>query len=92
MTHNKCGVDKLLANAWAEGYSDIVYEPKYHSFWHAFGLGCMVIWIIRLPLNPSRGISGIWCTKVTYIMNQIQYLDNILAQNLLVVGPQCVFL
>ncbi|KAJ7790665.1 hypothetical protein B0H14DRAFT_2625776 [Mycena olivaceomarginata] len=43
MAHNKCGVDKLLANAWAEGYSDIVYELKYHSF-----LACTWPWDAQL--------------------------------------------
>ena len=91
MAHNKCVVDKILANAWVEGYSDVVYVLKYHLFCHALGLGCTLIWIIKLPPNPSRGaISRIWCTKVAYIMNQIQHLANILAQNLVVVGPQCV--
>jgi hypothetical protein len=92
MVHNKCVADKILANAQVEGYSDVVYKPKYHLFSHPLGLGCTVIWIIRLPPNPSEGaISGIWCTKVTYIMNQIEHLASILAQNSLVVGPWCVF-
>jgi hypothetical protein len=51
MAHNKCVVDKILANAWVEGYSDLVYELKYHLFHHALDLGCTVIWIIGLPPN-----------------------------------------
>jgi hypothetical protein len=80
-------------HTWVEGYSDVLYELKHHLFCHALGLGCTVIWIFRLPPNPSGGaISGIWCTKVAYIINHIQHLANILAQNALVVGPQYVFL
>jgi hypothetical protein len=49
MAHNKCVVGRILANT--EGYSDVLYEPKYHLFCHALDLGCTVIWIIRLPPN-----------------------------------------